>query len=194
MADSINSLPGGVDQVGAAERADGTAQTSGDRAATVIADFLNAARSAADSLLEEQKRQVAERISGVAEALRNAVSPLDRSQNGTVARLVEQGANRVGDFSLTLHNRRWNELVADTQDFAKRQPTLFVLGAVATGFLVGRLLWTTTDRQQRRGDSNSTGATTGAVTAAVSSGTGATDITSDTRLAPGSVEIDNATR
>jgi hypothetical protein len=50
-------------------------------------------------------------------------------------------------------------------------------------------LWTTTDRQQRRGDSNSTGTTTGAVTAAVSSGAGATDITSDTRLASGSVEI-----
>ena len=189
MADSINPSPGGVDQVGAGERAYGTTRTSGDRAASVIADFLNAARSAADSLLEEQKRQVAERISGVAEALRNAVSPLHRSQNGTVARLVEQGANRVGDFSLTLHNRRWNELVADTQDFAKRQPTLFVLGAVATGFLVGRLLWTATERQQRGGDSNSAGSTTGAVTGAVSSDAGAADIKGDTRLASGSMEI-----
>ena len=173
MADSINSLPGGVDQVGAGERAYGTAQTSRDHAGTVIGEFLDAARSAADSLLEAQKRQVAERISGVAEALCNAIGPLDRSQNGKMARLVEHGANRVGDFSLTLHNRRWHELVADTQDFAKRQPTLFVLGAVATGFLVGRLLWTATDRQQRGGESNSAGSTTGAVPAAVSSDAGA---------------------
>jgi ElaB/YqjD/DUF883 family membrane-anchored ribosome-binding protein len=189
MADSSISLPGGVGQVGAGERAYGTAQMSRDRAGTVIADFLDAARSAADSLLEEQKRQVTERISGVAEALRNAVSPLDQSQNGAMARLLEQGANRVGDFSFTLHNRRWNELVADTQDFAKRQPTLFVLGAVATGFLVGRLLWTVTDRQQRGRDSSSGGSTSDTVTAAVSSGAGAADIKGDTRLASGSMEI-----
>ena len=189
MADSINSLPGEGGQVGAGERAYGTVQTSRDRAGTVIADFLYAARSAADSLLEEQKRRVAERISGVAEALRNAVSPLDRSQIASMARLVEQGANRVRDFSLTLRNRRWNELVADTQDFAERQPTLFVLGAVATGFLVGRLLWTATERQQRGGESNSSGNTSGAVTAAVSSGAGAADIKGDTRVASGSMEI-----
>jgi ElaB/YqjD/DUF883 family membrane-anchored ribosome-binding protein len=188
MADSIHSLPGGIGH-GSGERAYGTAQASRDRAGTVIADFLDAARSAADSLLEEQKRQVAERISGVAEALRNAVSPLDRSQNGPMARLVEQGANRVGDFSLTLRNRRWNELVADTQDFAKRQPTLFVLGAVATGFLVGRLLWTATEGQQRGQDAATrSGRTTRAVTAAVSSGTGAAEAMGDTRLSSDSTE------
>ena len=190
MADSINSLPGGVRQVGAADRVSGTAQASADRTGTVIADFLDAARSAAESLLEEQKRQVAERVSGVSEALRNAIGPLDGSQNPMIARLVEQAANRVGDFSLTLRNRRWNELVADTEDFARRQPTLFVLGAVATGFLVGRFLWTATQGQQRgQGAAPRSGETTRTVTAAVSSGTGAADTMRDTHLPSGSAEI-----
>jgi ElaB/YqjD/DUF883 family membrane-anchored ribosome-binding protein len=190
MADSINSLPGGVRQVEAGDRVSGAAQASADRTGTVIADFLDAARSAAESLLEEQKRQVAERVSGVSEALRNAISPLDRSQNPMIARLVEQAANRVGDFSLTLRNSRWNELVADTEDFARRRPTLFVLGAVATGFLVGRFLWTATQGQQRgQGAAARSGETTRAVTAAVSSGTGAADTVRDTHLSSGSTEI-----
>jgi ElaB/YqjD/DUF883 family membrane-anchored ribosome-binding protein len=103
---------------------------------------LDAARSAAESLLEEQKRQIADRISGVASALRSAAKPLDESQSRVIARYLEEGAAQVDSFSRTLRERHWGELVADTENFARRQPTWFVLGAVATGFVVGRLLWT----------------------------------------------------
>jgi ElaB/YqjD/DUF883 family membrane-anchored ribosome-binding protein len=137
----------------------------------VVAEFVDAARSAAESLLQEQKSQVAERVSGVAEALRSAGESLDRSQNRVIARYVEQAAEQVEDLSRTLRNRRWNELLADTEDLARRQPTLFVLGAVATGFVLGRLLWTSThwndsSRAPARAE------TSRAVTAAVSSGSG----------------------
>jgi hypothetical protein len=37
--------------------------------------------------------------------------------------------------------QRWNEVVADTEAFAKRQPILFVVSTVAAGFLAGRFLW-----------------------------------------------------
>ena len=176
MADSIDSSSRMRRQDGASRHYD-TPQTGGERAGNVVAEFLDAARSAAESLLEEQKRQVADRVSGVGEALRSAVGPLDRSQNAIMARVAEQAADRVEGISRTLHSRHWNELVADSEDLARRQPTLFALGAIVTGFLLGRLLWTATGREQHTEATTRSGETTPAVTAAMrgDSGTSAGD-------------------
>lgn len=185
MADSTDSSPGMIGQRGA--QLYGAAPASRDRGGTVVVEFLDAARSAAESVLEEQRRQVVQSVSGMAEALRCAIGPLARSRNGAIARLVEQAADRVEDFSLAVCNRRWNDLVADTEEFARRQPTLFVLGAAATGFLLGRFLGTATGWQQRGEDTS--GETTRAVAAAVSSGTGAADAAIGTPLPSGGAEI-----
>ena len=150
----------------------GTAQPARERAGSVVTEFLDAARSAAESLLEEQKRQLADRVSGMGEALRGAADPLDRSQNGTIARLIEQAAERVETFSRGLHARRWHELIADTEEFARRQPTLFVLSAVGAGFLLGRLLWSGNSRVDQAASTSRSSEVTPAVTAAVASGSG----------------------
>ena len=150
-----------------------TADARGEREKSVIAELVGAARSAAESMLEEQRQQVAEKVSGIAEALRSAANSLEQSQNRALAGYVDQAADQVESISRTLRKRRWNEIVADTEDFARRQPTLFVLGAVATGFLVGRFLWASTGGRHHRGDAEpSRSETTRQVIAAVSSGSG----------------------
>ncbi len=150
-----------------------TADLSGERETSVFAEFVDAARSAAESLLEEQRQQVAEKVSGIAEALRSAANSLEQPQNRALAGYVGQAADQVESISRTVRERRWNELVADAEDFVRRQRTLFVLGAVATGFLVGRFLWASTGGRHRRGDAEaSRGETTRQVIAAVSSGSG----------------------
>lgn len=188
MADSTDSSSSMIGEVGTAGRVYGTT-TGGERRGSVIVEFLEAARSAAESLLEEQKRQVAGRVSGIAHGLRSAVEPLDRSQNAIIARLIDQAADRVESLSRAVGGRRWYELVADTEDLARRQPTLFVLGAVAAGFLIGRFVWTATG-QQARSDAIP-GEPARAVTAAVSSGSGATagDMRRGVPLASDDVEV-----
>ena len=190
MTESTDSSPNMLGESRAAGRVYGTAPTDGERAGTVVVEFLDAARSAAESLLEAQKRQVAERVSGIAEGLRNAVGPLDRSQNTIIARVAEQAADRVESFSRAVRDRRWNELVADTEDFARRQPTLFVLGAVAAGFIIGRFLWTATGQHDKASTIPGREARR-AVTAAVSSDSGAAagDVTRDAPLASNGVEV-----
>jgi len=148
-----------------------TADLIGEHETSVFAEFVDAARLAAESMLEEQRQQVAEKVSGIAEALRNAAKSLDQSQNRALAGYVDQAADQVASIYRTVRERHWNEIVADTEDFARRQPTLFVLGAVATGFLVGRFLWA--GGRHRRGDAEaSRSETTRQVIAAVSSGSG----------------------
>ncbi len=167
MADRDDASSSMITPTGTAGRVDSA------HSASVVTEFLDAARSAAESLLEEQKRQIADRISGIARALRSAAQPLEESQSHVIARYLEEGAAQVDSLSRTMRERHWGELVADTEDFARRQPTWFVLGAAATGFVLGRLLWTSIGgrRQEVAGFSQSRDPAR-TVTAAVSSGSG----------------------
>jgi len=173
MADRNDASSTMITPTGAMGRAHSMADIEGEYSGSVVTEFLDAARSAAESLLEEQKRQIADRISGIARALRSAAQPLDESQSRVIARYLEEGAAQIDSLSRRMHERHWGELVADTEDFARRQPAWFALGAVATGFVIGRLLWTSTGgRRHDAARSSWSGEPTRTVRAAVSSGSG----------------------
>ncbi|MBV9686930.1 MAG: hypothetical protein JO096_06940 [Alphaproteobacteria bacterium] len=173
MADNIEGSSSMSSQQGVSDRNRSASHGGSDR--SVVAEFIDAARSTAESLLEEQKQQISDRVRGVAEALEGAARSLHGSQNPMVARYVQQAGDQVRAVSHNLQRRRWNELVAETEEFARRQPTLFVLGAVAVGFITGRLLWTAISVQSRNPDpmrESSRREATREVTAAVSSAPG----------------------
>jgi hypothetical protein len=181
MADKVENSSSMTSQQGATERSDAKMNATGER--SVVAEFVDAAQSAAESLLQEQKQQIADRVSGVGRALEGAAHSLDETQNRVTARYVQQAGEHIRSLAHALHDRRWNELVAETEDFARRQPTWFVLGAVAAGFLVGRFLWGALSEPRQRADSMreaSRRETTREVTAAISSAPGTGGGTGDT--------------
>lgn len=191
MADRNDATSSMMTPSGAAGQVHSTTDAERGHGGSVVTEFLDAARSAAESLLEEQKRQIAGRISGAAEALRSAAQPLDESQSRVIARYLEEGAAQVETLSRNMRERHWNELVADTEDFARRRPTLFVLGAIVAGFVVGRLLWTSAGgRRHDDARSSRSSAPARTVTAAISSATGTTagELTGNPHPITGAVE------
>ena len=148
MADKVEEVARGGEA--AAYREGG--EQSFERAKTILSELLDATRSAAETILDDQKQGTAERVSGMAEAVRCAAQSLDRSENRAIARYADQAADRIEDFSGLIRERRWSEIVADTEDVARRQPTLFALGAAAIGFLAGRLLAVPIDRRRSKKD------------------------------------------
>jgi ElaB/YqjD/DUF883 family membrane-anchored ribosome-binding protein len=169
------------------------AEGSRERPASIIAELVDATCSAAESLLEKQKQEIAERSDGIAKALRSAAHALDESENTALARYVEQTGDQIQDISRRVRERRWHEIVADTQDFARRQPIWFLLGAMATGFLVGRFIWAPDGAMRNGGGATpevSSGETARIVTAAVAgeSVTGASAAASGADGFPGTVE------
>jgi hypothetical protein len=124
-------------------------EQSFERAKTILSELLDATLSAAETILDEQKQRTAERVLGMAEAVRCAAQSLDRSENRAIARYAEEGAGRIEDLSRLIRERQWSEIVEDTEHLARRQPALVVLGATAIGFLAGRLLAVPTDRRKR---------------------------------------------
>jgi len=117
---------------------------------SVVAEFVEAAQSAAESLLQKQKQRIAGRVSGMADALEGAAHALDQSENHAVRQYVEEAGQQIRTVSRTLQERRWNELIADIEGFARRQPTWFVLGSMIVGFMVGRFLWSAANPSKDR--------------------------------------------
>jgi ElaB/YqjD/DUF883 family membrane-anchored ribosome-binding protein len=144
MADKVEEVARGGGEAAYRERK----EQSFERAKTILSELLDATRSAAETILDDQKLRTAERVSGMAEAVRCAAQSLDRSEYPAIARYADQAADRIEDFSGLIRERRWSEIVADTEDLARRQPMLLALGAAAIGFLAGRLLAAPTDRRQ----------------------------------------------
>ena len=101
MADRNNASSSMIASGGGTERAH-AADMADRHDGSVITEFVDAARSAAESLLEEQKRQIADTVEAVGEALRCATHPLEQSQTRIIARYVEDAANRVQSLSHTM--------------------------------------------------------------------------------------------
>jgi hypothetical protein len=146
------------------------AQPSLDRAKDIIVEFACATRAAALTAADERKQRAAEQVGGIAEALRSASRSLARSQIPTAARYTDRAAEQIEEVARALRERRWGELVEDVEQVARRQPALFVAGAVAIGFLIGRfLLLSSGDAARAMSETQPAG---DAVTAAISSASG----------------------
>jgi len=88
-------------------------------------------------------------------------------------RYLEQTGSQIENFARSMRNKSWRELVAATEEFARHQPTLFLLIAVGIGFVTGRLLSASeSNREDRWARTSDSGKSVSAVTAAVSSGSG----------------------
>jgi ElaB/YqjD/DUF883 family membrane-anchored ribosome-binding protein len=108
-----------------------------ERGAVRVGDQL---REAAESLLQEQKERVADAAHGFADALRQAADSFEREERGMAARYVDQAAAQIDRFSETMRRQSLQDMAASAGDMARRQPALFLTGAVAIGFVVGRVL------------------------------------------------------
>lgn len=102
----------------------------------------------AEGKLDEQRQQAAERLSGVASALRETGQRLSGKSEDMVGQYAQSMADQVDRFSSYLRDRDTNELLGEIQDFARRQPELFVAGTLAAGFLLGRFLKSSSQRRE----------------------------------------------
>jgi hypothetical protein len=115
------------------------AERAAEGARSVLVEFLEAVRSAAYSILDEQKARAAKEVGDIAEAVRASARSLEQSDNPAIARYIERAAERIEHFSGVMRERSWNDILADTEELAQRRPTLFVLGAIGAGFAAGWL-------------------------------------------------------
>jgi hypothetical protein len=103
-------------------------------------EAVDAARDQILSGLSDQQRRAAEQLDDLAGALRHGAGHLDARHNAAVARYIKTLADWLDGLASGLRERDSGQLMDETKRFARRQPTLWVGGAVAAGVLVSRFI------------------------------------------------------
>jgi len=130
-----------------------TAQTGGvvdqakDKAGQVAEQVQEKAGQVADqakqqatSRLENGKERAVEGLSMVAHAVRQVGQQLREQEQPTVAQYADKSAQQIERFSGYLRDKDMDQIVRETEAYARRQPTVFLGSALGLGFLLARFL------------------------------------------------------
>jgi hypothetical protein len=132
------------------DQAQGTVGQVVDQAQSTAGQVTEQAKQQATSQLESQKGRAIDSLVALAQALRQTGQHLHQQDQTAVSGYVEQAAERIEGLSNYLRARDIPQLIGETQDFARRQPGLFLTGAVALGFVGARFLMSSGRRAASR--------------------------------------------
>lgn len=122
-----------------------TLNTVKETAGAVTTQAVGQVKEKAGSMLEEQKTNLASGITSVADSIRQVGENLSQGdENNQIAALAgkygDTLAGQVEKFSGYINDKEITELVRDVEQFARRNPLLFVGGALTLGILAARFL------------------------------------------------------
>ncbi len=115
----------------AKEQAQNIAQTATEQTRNVVSDMTDEVRNQ----VSDQKSKLAATIREIGDELEQSA----QSSQGTVANLAGEAADRTRQLSTWIDTHEPRDVLAEIEDFARERPVVFVLGAAALGFLVGRV-------------------------------------------------------
>ncbi len=135
----------------AAETVTDKAQETASQAGKKVAETASVAKEQAKRTVAqvgEQAKQnvgsrmgeVAEELGTVADAVRQTSEELSAQDQAGIARYGTRIADQIESVSSYLNERGVEDVLTDVEDLARRQPALFLGGALMLGILVGRFL------------------------------------------------------
>jgi hypothetical protein len=130
----------GGGQQGTGEQLRQTAGEAVDQVKDQAGQLADQAREQATTRLEDQKDRATGGLGTVADAVRQTGQQLRQQDQGAVAQYVEGAANQIERLAGYLRGRDVTELIDEVEDFARRQPMVFLGGAFALGLLGARFL------------------------------------------------------
>jgi hypothetical protein len=145
------SVGGGAQTGGSFSPPDAQGTGTMEKAQQLAGQVQQKATQRVESGLARGKTQAAETLNTLAESLITTGQQLRERNQEPVSRYVDQFADRVRRVSTYLQNTDVSEIVDSTEDFARRQPALFLGGAFALGLLGARFLKSSRRQVEARG-------------------------------------------
>ena len=136
----------------AAQDLKGTAQDVVQQTRETAGQVIDQAKEQATSQLDDRKDQVAESFGSVAEALRQAGKHLKENEQAPIGQYADKAAERVEQWAENLRGKDVQAIMRDVEDYARRQPALFLGGAFVVGLLAARFLKSTASRDEGQGN------------------------------------------
>lgn len=115
------------------------ADSTVDQAKQAISDAAQRTTERVESRLDAQKQRAADSLSSIAQSLRSSGQQLEGQPAG-VGGYVQRAADQVDDLAYYLRERDVSEIVDQVENFARRQPGLFLGTAFGLGVLGARFL------------------------------------------------------
>lgn len=151
MSNNTTGPGTGHDSRSTTEQARDAAQDAAQRARAEAEQLGHQAKDYARSEADRQKSAAADEVHGVADALRSSARSLDEQHQPMLASYVKQAAEGLDSLSGSLSASSLDDMVRGVEGFARRQPGLFLGGAVATGFMLARFLKASSERSHYDG-------------------------------------------
>jgi hypothetical protein len=114
---------------------------------------------------ETRKQTAADQTEKLADVVERVSEELKGQDQESLADYAGQLAGSMKNFAESLRQRNLDELVKDTQQLARNNPTLFLMGSVAVGIALSRFLKASNQRSDasRNNDSENYGSSQSAV-------------------------------
>jgi len=132
-----------------------TLDTAKETAGQMANLAMGQVKEKAGSVIDEQKTNLASGINTVADSIRQIGENLrgDDDKNQIAAIAAKYGdtlAGQVEKFSSYIDDKELRELVRDVEQFARRNPALFIGGAFALGIMAARFLKSSGQSSKKR--------------------------------------------
>ncbi|QKT03997.1 hypothetical protein HUS23_09300 [Ectothiorhodospiraceae bacterium 2226] len=133
------------------QQADSGAEAAGREMREQAERIGQQASQQARALVDEQKGVVAREVHGLADALHRTAQQLGEQEHRPLSSYVERAAQGLDHLAENLEGRSGESLLHQAQDYARRQPAMFIGGAVAAGLMLSRFLKSSRQDQAMRG-------------------------------------------
>lgn len=135
----------------AGQSGSGAPSSAGASVQSAAQDTLGTAKNAASQTLDQVKEQGKNQLEGqkdraagaigdVAHAMRQTGWNLRQDKRDYVAQFVDQAASQLERFSSDIRDKDVSQMLGDAENFARRQPAVFLGGAFMLGLLAARFL------------------------------------------------------
>ena len=127
------------------------ASEAADQAKQKGGELAEQAKQQATSQIAAQKERASSSLSSISKALHDASGTLRDEDQGAVAGYVDDAANQLAQFADVLQNRSAGELLDEAKRYARREPALFLGGAMVIGLFGARFLKSSNPETSRYG-------------------------------------------
>jgi len=143
---------------GADQLSDKASQVA-DQAKAVVGDTAGKVRDQALSQIDAQKGRATDALSNISQAVRKTGDHLREQDQASIAQYADAAAEQIDRFSTYLNNRDIGQMATELQHFARRQPAVFLGGALVAGLIAARFLKSSSQQAQNYGGQGTYGYT-----------------------------------
>jgi ElaB/YqjD/DUF883 family membrane-anchored ribosome-binding protein len=137
---SQGTNPSSSTDVGSQSNSGSLTEQAKHTVANVASQATEKATERVESGLTRGKDRTARALGAVAQSLRAVGNELRTNNEEGMGRFADRAADRADQVANRLNNADPRRLIEDVENFARREPAIFIGGAIAIGLLAARFL------------------------------------------------------